>query len=212
MRFGSAAALLIVVVISAGWRSGTSAAPTTWTLVNMTCAKGQVEAGRGCWAPNPGVQAEWQVHETGATWTDPRWTGKYTYLIPAAIAPGGDSVSLKVVAIAAATNTAGFAARLCVLQSPFPVKEGGGSDICAQATAPGPEKTDTARKEATLLPNGVNQGTCGPDKPNCARLWISLGDGGNVYFEYHAAASKATVVSYTFRAQFSKPDKADAPS
>jgi len=144
--------------------------------VKADCAKPPQEASRtwvqegdGCWDQQ--AVGTWTVGDGSASTTQPGYTVSMTWSVPAQIAGSGGSASLSVM------TTGGVAQRICVLQAYTSFQIQGGGDACAQTSA----SMASASATATLLANGASGTT--------ATVWVSLGDGGNLYYSYVAQAS-----------------------
>jgi len=115
------------------------------------------------------------VSDGSASVTQPSFSVRMSWSMPASIAGSSGQASIAVM------TTGGVAQRICVLQAytSFPIQGGAGS--CAQTSATMP----SASAPATLLPYEASAGTTG-------YVWVSLGDGGNLYCSYQASTPKPT--------------------
>ena len=185
-------AVMASVPASAGVVPHSELTPQTWTLVNMPCTPGflvgstslssqAMPAGRGCYDPAGALfQSDWQVHEGSATWDVPgRWSAQYSYAVPDTVPAGGASLPMTIDVQELAGSASGFHEEYCVLAGTYMTILQ--SDPCARAGTDVANGTASGSATLTLHDTSANlrAGT-----PNI--VTIGFGDGGHLYFDYHA--------------------------
>jgi hypothetical protein len=118
----------------------------------------------------------WTVGDGSASVTQPSFSVNMTWSMPGQIAGSGGQGSIAVM------TTGGVAQRICVLQAYTSFTIQGGGDSCAQTSA----SMASASASPNLLPKGAADGTIG-------YVWVSLGDGGNLYYSYQASTPQPVV-------------------
>jgi hypothetical protein len=120
------------------------------------------------------------VSDGHASVTQPSFSVNMTWSMPGQIAGSGGKASLGVM------TTGGVAQRICVLQAYTSFTIEGGGDSCATTSA----SMASASASPNLLPKDAADGTIG-------YVWVSLGDGGNLYYTYKASTPQSAVTVET---------------
>ena len=178
-------ALLMAAVLGAFRTSAVRAATTstTWTKVMSNCAApppgapsgNWVQEGNACWDQNVSYGG-WTVNDGSASemHTSPTFTISMTFPVPGSIGSSAAQASLGV------SVTGGIAQRICVLQAYTSFTVAGG-DACATTSA----SMQSATATASIQPMDAADGSL-------AYVWISLGDGGNLFYTYKASTPTPT--------------------
>jgi hypothetical protein len=187
---------------------------TVWTLVNMPCTPGYlvgsgslssqaVPAGRGCYDPAGALfSSDWQVNEGSATWDVPgRWSAQYSYSVPDTVPSTGASLPMSIALQELAGSASGFHEQYCVeagtymtIPQPFPCAKAGTDVANGSASGSATLTLDTTGNARAGTPNIVT---------------IGFGDGGHLYFDYHAGAEPRTTYHYTMKATGEGSHRAD---
>ena len=131
-----------------------------------------VQKGNACW-DQAANSNRWEVSDGSATDTESSYSVNMSWTVPGQIAGEGGSGTLSV------SVTGGVAERICVLGAYTSFALAGGDangDSCAQTSA----SKGSASATPKLLPDDAADGTIG-------YVWVSLGDGGNLYYSYKAS-------------------------
>lgn len=157
-------------------RASAAAVSTTWAQLKSDCTKpppgpsgNWISEGNGCW-DQASAYGSWMVSDGHASVTQPSFSVNMSWSMPGQIAGSGGKGSISVM------TTGGVAQRICVLQAYTSFTIAGGGDSCAQTSA----SMSSASASPNLLPNDAADGTIG-------YVWVSLGDGGNLYYTYRAS-------------------------
>ena len=177
----------------------------TWTLVNTPCTPGAalgsitlgsqaVPTGRGCYDPAGALfQSDWTVNEGSATWDVPgRWSAQYSYSVPDTVSSSA-SLPMSIDLQELAGSSSGFHEQFCVTGGSYVTVLQ--SDPCARAG------TDvafgTASGSATLTLDSTGDVPAGTTDI----VTIGFGDGGHLYFDYHAGPTPLTTYHYSVEAR-----------
>jgi hypothetical protein len=174
----------LVLVVALGATAGTaalagrSAAPANPTFVLVAFPKSECPApkivlGKACLDKSGTIlPANWTLSDGNATWSPTGWTTKYTWSVPAAVAPSGGDIKL---GLSAADKQGGSICPGIGANGGLPLKKPADTQliVCAQANG-----SASGSRTLTVVPP-----SSGP-----VYVQIGLGDGPRFTYKYEAKA------------------------